>query len=511
MEKNKNESAKIKKILPALMIVTALMLTLVGVGVRVAGADKPQMLDTSKNPKLVGERQQDEEQLTDSPEGHEKPDPYLIWERQREHLASPEVQSSAADDVNAQTGRQAPTRQGLPTIGTVKIPVLLVDFSDAPHTSTQTVADVQSKMFGTGDKALYPYNSLKNYYERSSDYKLTITGDVYGWYRALYPRGYYEGFVDNEGHVDKKLGRQLLISEAIGYWNARGTNFAQYDNDNNGNIDGIFLKYTGPKGPWDSFWWPCQPTWKTPDLVVDGKRINKYVWSDYGTTYRPKIDMHETGHLLGLPDLYDYKLKEGPCGGVGGLDMMDGNWGDHNCFSKWLLGWIPSTEFVVVSSGSKQVQLSHLALSLVGAKYYKAVVIMPGVHSPFSEFFMVEYRDQTANDKDYPTAGLVIWHVDSTLDAAGTNFLNDNSKSSHKLISLVEADGLGEIEHKCCKICTGCACMQANAGDFYRPPSTFGPATKPNSNNYAGSKTGVLVDQLTQPATVMAARFSIAS
>jgi len=55
------------------------------------------------------------------------------------------------------------------------------------------------------------------------------------------------------------------------------------------------------------------------------------------------VVIHETGHALGLPDYYDYDDKVGPRGGVGGLDMMDNNWGDHNPFSKWLLGWLELT------------------------------------------------------------------------------------------------------------------------------------------------------------------------
>jgi len=54
------------------------------------------------------------------------------------------------------------------------------------------------------------------------------------------------------------------------------------------------------------------------------------------------------GHVLGLPDYYDYNTTIGPQGGVGGFDMMDGNWLDHNTFSKYMLDW--TTPIVIGSN-----------------------------------------------------------------------------------------------------------------------------------------------------------------
>ncbi|NLI12311.1 MAG: M6 family metalloprotease domain-containing protein, partial [Peptococcaceae bacterium] len=386
---------------------------------------------------------------------------------------------------------------GLPATGSPKALVILVDFPDYPHASNQTVNDVYSGFFGSGNSANAPYESLNKFYQRSSYQQLNITGNVLGWYRARYNRSYYENLGDG-------YGQEALIKEAVNYYNSEGHDFTQYDNDGDGNIEALFIKWTGPDNGWSGFWWAYQTSWYyNTGFTVDGKRINKYVWSWYnrgsnGTwtgLYSPRTDIHETGHLLGLPDYYDYDETVGPNGGVGWLDMMDSNWGDHNCFSKFLLGWINPT---VIASGTQTKALYP------SGSTDDAVLIMPGATaSPYGEFFMAQYRKRNAgNDPyNYPADGMLIWHVDATLNSSGDDFLYDNSYTGHKLLRLMEADGLEEIEY---------GDGYADAGDFYTPPKTFTPLTSPNSNRYSGQATGVSVDNLTEPAATASARFGIA-
>ena len=217
-----------------------------------------------------------------------------------------------------------PLWRGMPTSGNVKIPVFLVDFSDAPHNSSWTVADVESKMFGDGYSGDYPRESLKNFYQRSSYNQLNITGDVYGWYRAAHPSSYYESFGRPQGY-------DVLTKEILQYYDAT-VNFANYDSDYNGKMDGLSILWAhAGSNDWATFWWGCQPTMATP-ISLDGVTPYKYSWSWYAKTnqniqeYHPMWDIHETGHELGLPDYYDYDDSIGPKGGVGGWDML-AEWG----------------------------------------------------------------------------------------------------------------------------------------------------------------------------------------
>ncbi|WP_048650803.1 chitobiase/beta-hexosaminidase C-terminal domain-containing protein [Methanobacterium lacus] len=140
---------------------------------------------------------------------------------------------------------------------------------------------------------------------------------------------------------------------------------------------------------------------------------------------------------------------------------------------------------------------------------------MPGtITNPYQEYFMVQYRERGAgNDPlnykgtdsgsgwpdDYPNDGMLIWHIDATLNSYGTDYLYDNSYTNHKLLSLMEADGLSEIESG----------AYADAGDYYVNGSVFNPFSNPNSYNYSSKNTGVVVDNLAYVGNTMVGRYAI--
>jgi M6 family metalloprotease-like protein len=372
-----------------------------------------------------------------------------------------------------------PAWQGMPTHGTVRVPVLLIAFADTPN--SVPADSITAQLFGDGPGD-YPYESMRNYYRRSSYNQLELTGSVLGWYATAYPRSQV---------VETDAGRDNLIKEVINHYDAAGHDFSQYDNNGDGAIDYLVVFWTGEHGEWASFWWGYQTYFSDPNYTVDGKRVGDYSWQwEVYNTNDPVFEtgtvIHETGHALGLPDYYDYDETVGPSGGVGGLDMMDGAYGDHNCFSKWLLDWLTPTAY---NDGQHDISLAATAAAP------EAAVVMPGSLEglPFREFFMIQHRNRAANDQDFPTEGLLIWHVDARLDAGGYNFLYDNSYTGHKLLRLMEADGLEQIEHF----------GWANPGDYYKAGSSLGPATTPASGRYDGVPTNLVVDGISAPGPAM--------
>jgi M6 family metalloprotease-like protein len=407
------------------------------------------------------------------------------------HKVSPKLVWSARQRLqNLVSGRSEDSRTpppcwqgGLPSLGSPKMFVLCIAFSDMPPVNGDTQELINSKLFGDGTDGL-PYDSLRNFYRRSSYDQLDIGGATLGWYTTTYTRS----------HVgESTTGRENLIKEALNYFHAQGHDFSQYDNDGDGYADYFAVLWTGQHGDWDTFWWGYTTGFSDSNFVLDGIRFGSYSWQwesyNYPSgLYEPSTIIHETGHSLGLPDYYDYDPNRGPDGGVGGLDQMD-SYGDHNCFSKFLLGWITPT---VCNGGG-----THLASLHPSESSRDAIIAMPDAvpGSTFDEYFMIQVRNQTANDVWFPNSGIMIWHVDARLDPHGgyCDYLYDNSYTAHKLLRLMEADGREDIEKG----------RGGNAGDFYVQGTSFGDSTVPNSKDYDGATTGVAVNTISAYADPM--------
>jgi M6 family metalloprotease-like protein len=408
--------------------------------------------------------------------GNHLVDPLLVHGLRTRLQTSLFAPGQAPEGLTLPSGR----RGGLPAKGSVKVFALLLDFADFP--AVNDIPTITSKLFGDGDTG-YPYESVRNYYRRASYNMLEIGGSVLGWYRPAYTRA---------SMPMTTAAREALIKEALTYFDAQGHDFSRYDNDGNGAIDYFVVVWAGPNNGWANFWWGYQTSFSDQNFQLDGKRFYaaKYSWQ-WESRYWPGaydqiVVMHETGHALGLPDYYDYDAAVGPRGGVGGLDMMDANRGDHNGFSKMLLDWITPQAFVYGTRG--------YALGASGGAP-EALILMPEYTSsqPFDEFYMVQNRFRTGNDATLAGDGLIIWHVDARLNTGGTNFRYDNSYTDHKLLRLMEADGLEQIERG----------YSSGASDYYTAGRTISPTTMPSCLRYDGTSPGVTVDALGASGPVM--------
>jgi M6 family metalloprotease-like protein len=386
-----------------------------------------------------------------------------------------------------------------PTLGTVKTFALLIDFSDYPHYFERD--EVQETLFGNGNDA-FGYRGLHSYYEQASFGQLNMQGNVYGWHRASRPRTWYHPD-DSLGYPEQGQRQVEMVEEAILAADAAGEDFSQYDNDGDGNIDYFLVLYAGPHGDWSTYWWGYFGVGLPYDFVLDGVHFTTYSWQWERSYYfgeepptpaawDPLVTIHETGHALGLPDYYDYDGTVGPPGGAGGLDIMDGTWGGHCAFSKYVFGWIAPT----IAFGNLDDQPLAAA-----ALHPDAVLTMPGFDpvSPWQEYFITENRSRFGLDAGYPTDGLVTWHVDARVNETGGG-LYDNSYTDHKLLALVQADGLGEIE-------AGLA--GANAGDYYNAGESLSDTSNPDSRRYAGTPTNITMDDISADGEAMTADFTL--
>lgn len=360
----------------------------------------------------------------------------------------------------------------LPSIGSPRVLVVCIDFPD--YQAPVPISTVRTRLCGNPNPrdGAYPYESLRAYYQRASLGKLDLRVDAYGWYRSPAPRSAIAMTV---------AGRQALIAQALGSLRASGVDLSRYDADKDGTIDWLMVLWAGPSDARSGFWWSYRTAWAGAQPWLGSTGIGNYSWSwSDDLQGGAQTAIHETGHALGLPDLYDCDRDIGPRGGVGGFDMMDAGSGDFNAYSKWLLGWITPT---VVSTVDQALRLPPAETS------GQAAVIMadPAASGPFSECYVVENRQLLGNDSanESDMRGLAIWHVDGRLAQSG-GFAWNNSSTAHKLVALVQADGRGDIE----------AGRGFTDGDLWSTGESFNPSGTPSSSWYDGTPSGTTIDSI---------------
>ncbi len=312
------------------------------------------------------------------------------------------------------------------------------------------------------------YGSAHDYYNECSYGQFDLQGDIDGWYQAeneYISYGYNDG---NNWEAAASLAREAIV------WASLNTDidFSKYDNNGDGEVDGLFVVHAGPGAetgasdfPWSHKWW-LSAAGLAP-VVTDGVTVDAYTMEPelYTGTEMTRIGVfvHEYGHALGLPDLYD---TDGGSIGIGMWGVMaGGSWGGggkspvHFCgWSKAQLGW---TNPINITADTTGIILPDASTSPVSYRLWTEGM-------PSSQYFLVENRGKTNFDRSLPGCGVAIWHID---DAIG-----GNSNEAHRKVDLEEADNS----------------ENSSSGDVWIN-KTFGVATIPNSSDYLGDSTSVSV------------------
>ena len=328
---------------------------------------------------------------------------------------------------NNRLDTDGPLTEGcLPSIGNPKILVIPVNL-DKNNETKSLLNEIEIAFNGTSEQT--GYESVKSYYQKSSYGKLNLDINVLDeWFTPRYSKNYYEKYYDNDTGDD---GSTLLMQEALSYYDDQ-INFEEYDTNDDGYIDSVWLIYNCDVNfdDSDSIYWAFV-YWDYSDNEYDGKMAYYYAFGgtdfmhqtkEEASTYDPtniKIDahtyIHETGHLLGLDDYYDYDEVRGVKGGLYGADMMDYNIGDHGAINKLLLGWITPT--VVVGSGTITLDIE----SFVDTGKC-LIVTNKKLTSIYDEYYMIEFYTNTGlNSLVKPIAG---YGVKITKINAQKNFVN---------------------------------------------------------------------------------------
>lgn len=376
----------------------------------------------------------------------------------------------------------------------------------------------------TGNEGYYPYESLHEYYYRSSYGKLSVDG-VALEYEALHPASHYDN------------GLEELYIEALAQLDDE-LDYSKFDGNGDGRIDALYVHFACENPQWGTAWWSNEQTCKSEGAAVlrDGVRLWNAVslHNASNTEYGVRTAIHETGHVLGLPDLYSYLDQSSTRTGVLTFDMMNTNCGDHNGFSKWMLGWIDSDDITrivanddgvtvkdgnadPVSYSSDAVARAELSTyagddcgGIVAVSNSEELITGDGL---FSSYYLVQYDDyvnnqsvsaDTAQGRIELPAGFRVFRVQAELLPSGVDFAHNNThgKVHNQLIEIVDPDGDAKhADYDGFIVAEGASAY----GCMYHAGDAVAPTTSPSTNFYESLSlgfTGLSIDFLAEtPAT----------
>ena len=349
----------------------------------------------------------------------------------------------------------------MPSTGDVNVLVIPIEFAGYPFKQMDgeqvvydRLDDLETMFNGTDQEVKY-WKSLSGFYQESSFGELSIHATIAETYEmGMAPSSFMADPDSNGKSSDYTSAVVSLLSKAVnGYKNLHGSDSTKaFDYDADGIIDGVYLVYSSYDYQTakahglsvnDTYW--AFTARATPAPSVDSPNASNFTWASFDFMYSGVAEgigvdshtfVHETGHMLGLEDYYNYDdindnasvpLEYRHYTPTGALDMMDYNILDHNMWSKFALGW--GRPFVIDSGMTFPLTLTlNDSISSEGD-----FILIPDVTSAyngtaFGEYLMVElYAPTGLNQLDAKTSyrgtrprgfrsgGVKITHIDSRL------------------------------------------------------------------------------------------------
>ena len=314
--------------------------------------------------------------------------------------------------------------------GNVRACVILVEFSDVKFSTPNPQQYFNRWLNEEGFSENSAPGSVRDYFINQSEGQFIPHFDVYGPVTMSYTRA----------KNSSSSNAYKVIHDAAGAIDSY-VDFADYDVNGDGDVDNVYVIIAGQagnNGGTNSFW-PHNTTCPTNIFQrkkVDGKTLVHYALcgelSNDGTSPDGMgTFIHEFGHVLGLPDLYDTNTQNDYTPGV--WDVMDiGCYLDngrrpcnYSAHERCALDWLTP-----VTIGSP----ASVRLPNMDDKAF-CVKIETGREN---DYYLLENRVKTRFDNYlYGNGGMLIWHI----DAANSNIANKpNNNVNHLAVDLVRAD-----------------------------------------------------------------------
>jgi len=352
--------------------------------------------------------------------------------------------------------------EAAPSTGTIEVAFILSEFEDQTYQSGHDQDYFEELAFGSED-------SMWAYYDEVSRNILDIQGDVYGPYTL-------DGDAADYGTENMEFVRDSveIADDDIDYRN----------------YDAVMVIHSGPgeesSGNSDDIWsihWP-----QSIETEDDGHEIEEITQApeyEYSGGERSPLGVwvHEFGHELGIPDLYD---TDSTSEGIGDWGVMaSGSWANNGetpvYFSAWSRYWLGWVDPIVITEDINNLELEPIENE--GEIY---LLPIPGNWSNSNEYYLLENRQQLKYDSYLPGEGLLIWHIDEEVINANWNSNGVNSNEEHKGVDLEEADGDDDLDS---------SSNRGDDGDPYNSGS-FTKDSYPNSLAYNGTESGWKIENI---------------
>ncbi len=375
--------------------------------------------------------------------------------------------------------------------------VLLAQFADKPAMTPPPLYD--NLIFSNTPGTLYDYFQEVSY----GEFQL-VTSDFPSMTNWLPMPQLYSWYVNGQNGLGTyPQNCQKMVEDAVAAADPM-VNFAQYDHDGNGSVDGLVLVHSGTDAAWsgsNNDVWSHAWTLPAPFWTADGVYISTYCtvpeFYNVSGDLTPGVIAHEMGHaVLGLPDLYDTDYSSM---GLGYWSLMSyGMWN-----GPMLMGGSPAH-----LDAWSRIQATFAAPENV-IQDMPGFLIMPVEQTPHimrlwtngmygNEYFLVENRQPFGFDTWLPGAELLIYHIDDNVTTWNNNeWYPGYTANGHYRIAIEQADAMWHLE------------QNVNMGDPTDPwpgalgvPS-FDQISWPNSNDYNGNVTNVgCANMMSMPPTV---------
>ena len=312
-----------------------------------------------------------------------------------------------------------------PLQGSPKSIVILVNFSDLSF--TYKLADFQAMLNESGYSENGGVGSARDYFTACSDSVFRPQFDCYG---PVTLRNKYEYY---DSHTSQ------MVVEACQIVSEEGVDFSQYDTDGDNRIDNVFIYYAGHNQAEGG---PVKSIWPHRSVVTTGDRIQGKLIYDYACTSELRGSAgtsmcgigtfcHEFGHVLGLPDYYNTDNSSAYT--VGSWDIMcSGSYNGsgktpptYTAGERFQLGWVTPVQLEEAGSYTlPPVENGHAQVYLIA----KTAHNLSWASAAPSEYWLLENRQYVGWDRhstSLPGTGMLIWHVDYSSSAWGSNGPNN--------------------------------------------------------------------------------------